>query len=611
MPVETTRNKIDSTLLSWCIGEVAPWKARSLRVGSVLDEYDHLNRTRQTFFLFDLKSGRVSIREKSGSTYEDDLKRANIALEQLDELDFVELHEIINPLHTLTARALLYRRLIQRAVQTHCPDIDVVIPFDLDDHGLESKTAPLFAFQKPVGSKTLLLPDPDFLSRDFYRYETVWDQIPYHQKRLSAVFSGSTTGGFTSGGDFEPIPRVKSALFFKDSQLVDFRLPLICQADREGEQILRELGFGAENYLGWEDQYEHKFIMSIDGNGATCSRVVMALSSNGALLKYHSNRTLYYFKGMLPWYHFVPIGSDREVYDIIEIERNEPGFFKPIADAGKEFWRNYLSEQRIIEYTGLMLQMYCRVLDPASPWVTLRMGSSSTATRSGTNGASEIAIRLHVQDRGNLSFSAGNWAGLPGSGLRIEGLSLAPSSDTLRDDLEYSVTLAGGAQSAWAKGGKFCGTRGMGLPLRGVWIRLAGESAKAYQCSLTATFTDGRQVGPLEGHDITCQIDTAELEAVRLELLPLSSPQGLEEQNGMHAVDSFSDLTVQRSAKPADSPTPIPDVAHGALMVGQAHSMTGDTNTQHLKSNPTRAATPGLFKRLVLRLRREPGLRDS
>jgi hypothetical protein len=254
---------------------------------------------------------------------------------------------LINSLDPITARALLYQRLIKRAVQTYCPDIDVVIPFDLDDHGWESKTAPLFAFQKPLGSKALLLPDPDFLSHDFYRYDTVWDEIPYHQKRLSAVFSGSTTGGFTSGGNFEPIPRVKSALFFKNSEVVDFRLPLICQADPEGEQILREMGFGAENYLGWEDQYAHKFIISVDGNGATCSRVVMALSSNSALLKYHSDLILYYFKGMTPWYHFVPIGSDGDVHDIIEIERNEPGFFKPIADAGKVFWRNYLNEPRV------------------------------------------------------------------------------------------------------------------------------------------------------------------------------------------------------------------------------------------------------------------------
>jgi hypothetical protein len=51
--------------------------------------------------------------------------------------------------------------------------------------------------------------------------------------------------------------------------------------------------------------------------------------------------------------------------------------------------------------------------------------------------------------------------------------------------------------SPWVEGGKFCGSRGMALPLLGLKLRLKGAAAEEYHCSYMASFVDGTRAGPV------------------------------------------------------------------------------------------------------------------
>ncbi len=92
---------------------------------------------------------------------------------------------------------------------------------------------------------------------------------------------------------------------------------------------------------------------------------------------------------------------------------------------------------------------------------------------------------------------------------------------TLRDglkagDIEYQAVLGRGWLSPWIEGGKFCGSRGMALPLLGLKVRLKGNAAKTHECTYSATFVDGSSVGPVPGGE-TCEAETlAALEAFHL-----------------------------------------------------------------------------------------------
>ena len=98
----------------------------------------------------------------------------------------------------------------------------------------------------------------------------------------------------------------------------------------------------------------------------------------------------------------------------------------------------------------------------------------------------------------------------------IEGFSLAPREGVKPADIEYQAVLGRGWLSPWIEGGKFCGSRGMALPLLGLKVRLKGNAAKTHECSYSATFVDGSSVGPIPGGE-TCEAESlAALEAFQV-----------------------------------------------------------------------------------------------
>ena len=107
----------------------------------------------------------------------------------------------------------------------------------------------------------------------------------------------------------------------------------------------------------------------------------------------------------------------------------------------------------------------------------------------------------------------GEWVGERGSKRWIEGFALAPLPGISPHDLEYQAVLGRNWLSPWVESGKFCGSRGMALPLLGLKIRLKGAAAKAYECSYAATFVDGTKVGPVNDGE-TCAAESRNTSAI-------------------------------------------------------------------------------------------------
>ncbi len=129
-------------------------------------------------------------------------------------------------------------------------------------------------------------------------------------------------------------------------------------------------------------------------------------------------------------------------------------------------------------------------------------------------------IMAHIQRQGDVGGQIGQWIGTAGSKAWIEGFGLAPSQLITAADIEYQGVLGRGWLSPWVEGGKFCGSRGMALPLLGLKIRLKGEAAKQFDCTYAATFIDGTSVGPVPMGE-ACEAESlAALESFRIELHP-------------------------------------------------------------------------------------------
>ena len=132
----------------------------------------------------------------------------------------------------------------------------------------------------------------------------------------------------------------------------------------------------------------------------------------------------------------------------------------------------------------------------------------------------KLEVAAHVQRRGDLLTRLGEWMGARGSQNWIEGFGISPNNRVDPSEIEYQAVLGKGWLSPWAEGGNYCGSRGMALPILGLRVRLKGEAAERFDIRVSATFTDGSQVGPVDGTQTAESPELAPLEAFLVEILP-------------------------------------------------------------------------------------------
>lgn len=155
-----------------------------------------------------------------------------------------------------------------------------------------------------------------------------------------------------------------------------------------------------------------------------------------------------------------------------------------------------------------------------------------------TQPAANPEVMAHVQRTGDVGVKLGEWLGVKGSRQWVEGFGLAPANGVALEDIEYQAVLGRNWLSPWVEGGKYCGSRGMALPLLGIKVRLKGAAARAFECSYSATFVDGSSVGPVSGGD-ACEAESlAALEAFQIVIHPRASKPAAKTPHGKAATKS-------------------------------------------------------------------------
>jgi hypothetical protein len=419
-------------------------------------------------------------------------------------------------------RAKRYQALFQEAVEFWCPDLNIVVCANMDDGHYAHPAFPVFGFQKPYGKPEVLLPDVDFLIHQFYTPPQFQDHLEYHQKRNRASFVGAITGAVITTDIVRTLalPRLQAAAHFHRDPDVDFRLPLLAECDSEAaRQALAALPFCGGETADWAEQRVNRFLISMDGNGATCSRVVAALKSNSILLKYASPHVLYYFGGLNEWQHFIPIHAHHDVKSALALERTLPGTLEHIAREGKNFAETFLSRQNVVFYTAAILSLYDRCFTDANAGATAT-DSSRPATTALQSEAADWTIIAHIQHRGDTPGKVNEWIGAPGSGQWLEGFTIYLGQGEADFQLEYCTLLPDGTPSPWKHSGEFCGTRSRSVPLLGLCIRMQGEAESRLELKYEARFLDGFTTELMAAEQICASPLRAPLEAFRITLRP-------------------------------------------------------------------------------------------
>jgi hypothetical protein len=468
---------------------MAVWRARRLSYADVQEEYRHLNETRPVTFIFHIRGGVVSI---------EDAPPGRPKLEDTAH------------------RAELYRRFIQEVVTSYSLDVDTSFALEPSDQGHRSDKAPIFVFQKQAASDAVLFPDIDFLGSKFYVGEECEDKFSFNQKSASAMFVGSTSGAVYDEKMVRTLasPRLRAAEYFKHSPEVRFLLPVITQCDTKATaDLLREMGYGSGEFVPWKVQMMNKFIISMDGNGATCSRVAVALKSNSALLKYNSPHLLYYFSHLIPWRHYIPIEADSDIDGIVRMERAEPGLFRYVADEGRRFAEHYLTKPAVSQYVAELIRCYAATFPSAAASVPV---SAPHSLLHEAIGSVSFECMGHIQDRGDVWVSGGAWLGEAGSERSIEGIALLWTANL--GNMSYRVIGQDGTLSEPGRCGEFRGARGCNTPIAGFCIDLEPDTAEYLTCCYSATFIDGSKVGPVSAGQPCQSGDLAPLESLQIEI---------------------------------------------------------------------------------------------
>jgi hypothetical protein len=97
-------------------------------------------------------------------------------------------------------------------------------------------------------------------------------------------------------------------------------------------------------------------------------------------------------------------------------------------------------------------------------------------------------ITAHIEREGDRVFAGSAWAGTPGTQRRVEGFSIKPLQEIQPSEIEYKALHPGGIETPWVRGPQFCGTRGRGLPLTGLAIRIAPHVQDQFSVIYQAAF---------------------------------------------------------------------------------------------------------------------------
>ena len=463
---------VSATLQSWADAQLSHWRAKALRRMPMERQLHSISARTPNLRLYHFASGAVMMQPVAENAWQD--------------------------------RAEVYLRFFEDVAQLLPAGFATTICAGVGDKVLV-KTLPVFSFQNHPDDHFPLMPDIDFLTDNFHEGAGLRDGTPYGAKIPRAVFAGSTTGGRITAEIARryETPRLRAARFFQDRIDVDFRLPHVTQcADEEAQAIIESYPFCQRSRLSWQEQFQSRFLISIDGNGATCSRIVVALASNSVLLKYHSDQVLYYFAGLVPYVHYVPIAKDDDVLAVLAAERAEPGRYAAIPQAAKVFAATYLTRARITEYTARLVMAYAATLHETDAVGTGEPPRRVAAAARGENGAS------YINDQHE-------WLGKRGSGIKLTSLKLLtqPRSDAPR--ILYQALLEDGRFTPTVVEGAWCGD-GDEQGLTGIWLqnaRGAGEVA----LSIDARFVDGSTAHVSEMGAL-CRSETgAPLEAFRVQ----------------------------------------------------------------------------------------------
>jgi hypothetical protein len=271
-----------------------------------------------------------------------------------------------------------FQTLVQ---QYKIPDVDFIIYLREEipmhaDLGKKTMGTPAFIMFQDLNSiyetDKLLFPDAFFIKEDWRNIvtriqktslEKTWD------KKLDKIFwRGNTTGNFLiyTVKDFDKLPRLTATILSKlypdliDAEFSYYSTQLYYTRDGQNLSEIFKLIFPkGTQHTSPEDHLKYKYLLSIDGNAATGTRVPWIMLSNSALVKQESKKIQWFYSALKPYINYVPLDNKlMNIFSQLEWMKSHDREVKQISKNAQNFIQNDLMPEHIDAHIVLLLNQY-------------------------------------------------------------------------------------------------------------------------------------------------------------------------------------------------------------------------------------------------------------
>jgi hypothetical protein len=242
------------------------------------------------------------------------------------------------------------------------PNVDFVVSLE-DGFGENPGIGPCLVFAKREDAKDLILiPDINALAG----YGKLRDSIPkanlafpWEQKRDQCFWRGSTTGGYSTLANWDKLSRTQLVLLsLSASSLLDARFNHVVQCDPEIPQMMKGKGMMSPS-VSRKDHLQYKYLVDVDGNSCSFERYFWLLLSNSLVLKQMSPNVQWYYGGLEPYKHYVPVKSDlSDLLEKIQWAQAHDEEAKLMAEEATRFVEENLSPEDTLLYLSCLLKEY-------------------------------------------------------------------------------------------------------------------------------------------------------------------------------------------------------------------------------------------------------------
>lgn len=144
----------------------------------------------------------------------------------------------------------------------------------------------------------------------------------------------------------------------------DFREKLVEMSEKSPDHIdAKFVDKQTVKFVKQEDHLKYKYLIAIDGARATWTRFVWHLQSNSMTFKHNSRQVQWFYKGIQPYIHYIPVKDEKGLSDALGwVEKNQE-VVQAIVQESTDFVENHLTLEDMVHYYIVLLQEYAKKIN--------------------------------------------------------------------------------------------------------------------------------------------------------------------------------------------------------------------------------------------------------